>query len=231
MAIKTKLNLLGFDLTNKEDNKIPVSKDAYYKSYIGVGNDKISKIIELSENIAKINNEIAKKFNLKQEIKTEKEALKESKDKRSAFILDYVKTEIDKIGGIISDTPRNNLARLEHLRWDTFYLIHGWTKKPKSKIGAENEDTREKDNIGRQNKFTKQHACITTFEELVMLRELQAEKKLGRKPDINNKEDRKAIENADTIYYDFNLMDELIIRLEAEISDKRITFIDKKGII
>lgn len=75
--------------------------------------------------------------------------------------------------GEILDNPRNNLARREHLRWDTFHYVNGWTKKPLDLIGSKNgEDDLEKyfslnrtiGDLGRKNGLTKQHACITTFE-------------------------------------------------------------------
>jgi arsenical pump membrane protein len=197
IAIKTKLHLLGLDLKDKSEKKVEY-KD-YYIDYIGDGNDKISKIIELSKKIASHNNAIEKLYELKQGIEKIKEELKKFKAERSNYILDYVRFDNDNCGEKISDTPRNNLARLEHLRWNTFYLIHGWTKMPESMVGASNSELK--------NKLTKQHACITTFEKLIELRKLQARKN----PEISDKE---AQEKADTIWYDYNLMDELPIRLQ-----------------
>jgi len=216
MAIRTKLNLLGFYLKNKTEEK--VDDNDYYTSYIGdgEGNDKISKIIELSKEIAKHNNEIEKLYKKTKDdhLKELRNYLKELKEKRSNYILDYVKYDED---GIISDTPRNNLARLEHLRWNTFYLIHGWTKMPISKVGA--------DNSGRQDKLKKQHACITTFEGLIDLRKLQAQKM----HEIDSKiSDEEAQKKADTIWYDYSTMDELPIRLQN--SEKVICKTQNKGV-
>ena len=73
---------------------------------------------------------------------------------------------------------------------------------PKSEIGIGND--------GRQNKLTKWHACITTFEGLIKLRELQAEKMREENSEISIE---AAIRKADTIWYDYNLMDELPARL------------------
>jgi hypothetical protein len=195
MAIKVKLNLIGFDLADKDEIKNIFDDDIYYNSYLSGGNEKISEIIRLSKIIANCKNEI--------------ECLAE-KGERFGYILDYVKTDNDMIDGVISDTTRNNLARLEHSRWNTFHLIHGWTKKPINTIGA--------DNSGRKNILAKQHACITTFEELIALRELQAEKSKEKDPNIQME---KALAKADTIWFDYNLMDELIVRLVA--SSKVIT--------
>ncbi|MCL2218334.1 MAG: ATP-binding protein [Chitinispirillia bacterium] len=58
----------------------------------------------------------------------------EAEAARTKLIIDYLHTE----NGMICDTPRNNLARLEHLRWNTFYLVSGWAKMPLSKIGIGN---------------------------------------------------------------------------------------------
>jgi hypothetical protein len=142
---------------------------------------------------------------------------KSLRSERFAFVLKYVKTDCGSIGGQISDTSRNNLARLEHLRWNTFHLVHGWTKMPKSAVSAGNS--------GRQNKLTKQHACITTFEELIKLRKLQAKKMREFNPEIS-KEQAEA--KSDTIWYDYNLMDELPARLKN--SSKTITsVIEERG--
>lgn len=125
----------------------------------------------------------------------------------------------DKLGylirdenGEILDTARNNLARLEHLRWDTFHLLNGWTKKPCGRIGAGNMDLPGTDNTGRQNRLMKQHACITTFEGLVALRKIQARKacELDKALSFADAEAR-----ADTIWYDFTLMDDLPQRIAA----------------
>jgi len=196
ISIKTKLHLLGLDLKDKTEEK--VNDDDYYKDYIGEGNEEISKIIELSKEIASLNNEIEKLYE-----QTKKDQLMKRKTDRSNYILNYIKYDNNEENGDISDTPRNNLARLEHLRWNTFYLVNGWTKMPISDVGAGNS--------GRQNKLTKQHACITTFEGLIELRKLQAEKMHEEDPKLSLED---AERKADTIWYDYSLMDELPIRLQ-----------------
>ena len=75
----------------------------------------------------------------------------------------------------------------------------------------------------RQNKLTKQHACITTIEGLIELRELQARKICHENPEISLE---KARAKADVIWYDYNLMDELPIRLLN--SDKGLTMINNE---
>jgi len=127
--------------------------------------------------------------------------------------LQYLDTDNGQIGGKISDTARNNLARREHLRWNTFYLVNGWTMKPKELTGAINgEDDletyfstpREKLKLGRKNRLTKQHSCITTFEGLIELRKWQTQQ-ASRVDDEGD---------FDTVYHDFTLLDDLIERLQ-----------------
>ena len=197
MAIRTKLNLLGFNLSDSGNTNInrPVAGDDYYNKYAGtdMDNEKIAEIIELSK-LSGIGDKKAK------------EKLKKS------HTLNYLQTENGEPDGKICDTPRNNLARLEHLRWNTFQLIYGWSKMPVSKIASEFDKKKNKYKFdeGRKDKYTKQHACITTFEDLILLRTIQAEK-------TTEKQDIKFVEaeaQADTIWYDFNTMDELPSRLK-----------------
>jgi len=103
-----------------------------------------------------------------------------------------------------ADTQRNNLAKLEHQRWNAFYLANDWTKLPKEKIGVGRS--------GRQDGAAKQHACITTFHGLTELREIQ---KNAEKMDIEKKNKKQYIEaesllTSDTIRHDFNTMDFLL---------------------
>jgi hypothetical protein len=198
----------------------------YEAQYKCTSNSVIDEILRLSKLIARTNNDLdehARRLKMKKtntneisvkitELKKELNGIKED---RKSYILCYMETDNGHEDGTISDTPRNNLARLEHLRWNTFYLIHGWTKYPKSKIGPGNK--------GRKDKYAKQHACITTYEELLNLRDLQASKVCERDPDALIKE---AKEKSDTIWYDYNLMDELTSRLEA--TDKIIVLKRRK---
>ncbi|GHU94659.1 hypothetical protein FACS189479_07650 [Spirochaetia bacterium] len=100
-------------------------------------------------------------------------------------------------GGNIADTIRNNLARLEHQRWNTFHLVKGWTPLPKNMVSAES----------RQNKRTKKHACITTFEGLKELAILEAELKCKADPGLDFD---IVLKESDTMHYDCDQMDCLI---------------------
>jgi|GEM_PF-1442580 len=134
--------------------------------------------------------------------------------------IDYL--ELDMDGKTIDDNARNNIARMEHLRWNTFQILEGWTKYPKACVSGNGSD-------GRQNKDTKQHACITTFEELIALRELQAAKAkfseaeateivdLWKEFKKSNPDEAKLLEGkADTIWYDYSLMDDILRRRIVE---------------
>ena len=126
--------------------------------------------------------------------------------------------------GKAADTARNNLARLEHLRWNASYVANGWTKKPIGLVGSQGtEDVlkkyfspeRTQFDLGRSNTLTKQHACITTFEGLEKLRERQFEvfeekRKQGK---LEKSEENIVLGSYDTIYYDFGFMDKLTERL------------------
>ncbi|MDR3293386.1 MAG: hypothetical protein LBT20_04695 [Clostridiales bacterium] len=99
-------------------------------------------------------------------------------------------------GENIIDNARNNLARLEHQRWNAVHLVGGWTKLATAEVKA--------NNAGRQNEKAKQHACITTFKGLSDLRKAQAEKAVDVQPDLTLE---KALAEADTVCYDFDVMD------------------------
>ncbi|AEF80211.1 hypothetical protein [Leadbettera azotonutricia] len=96
--------------------------------------------------------------------------------------------------GKIADTIRNNLARLEHQRWNAFHFVRGWAPMPKDMVRADL----------RQNRQTKEHACITTFEGLDELTKLQAELKCKDNPNLDYPTTLKKI---DTMHYDCDLMD------------------------
>ncbi|AEF82402.1 hypothetical protein [Leadbettera azotonutricia] len=96
--------------------------------------------------------------------------------------------------GKIANTIRNNLARLEHQRWNAFHLAKGWMPMPKDRVTA----------AARKDALTKQHACITTFEGLDELTKLQAELKCKDNPNLDYPTTLKKI---DTMHYDCDLMD------------------------
>lgn len=183
--LRTKLQLIGFDLADASDAEGVVGKEEYDKAY-GISDKNVREIIENRDKL---------KYLVRQS---------------------YVDENFVGENDPVLDTPRNNLARLEHLRWNTFNLVAGWTKKPINKIGAERVDKIDTDDTGRKNEYTKQHACITTFEGLIELRRIQAEQ-LCKLSDYKSFED--AEKEADTVNYDFSTMDELFKRLPA---DKRI---------
>ncbi|MCL2483805.1 MAG: NAD-binding protein [Firmicutes bacterium] len=102
---------------------------------------------------------------------------------------------LERVGGKIADTARNNLARLEHQRWNSFYFSNGWTKFEKSKVTGKE----------RKNVKAKQHACLTTFEELEALQKMQTEILVNE-----GMTEVRAKSETDVIRYDFFLMDKLI---------------------
>ncbi|GHU23431.1 hypothetical protein FACS1894172_08230 [Spirochaetia bacterium] len=108
--------------------------------------------------------------------------------------LSYIKRNPD---GSIANTARNNLARLEHQRWNSYYLVKGWTPLPKDKVSA----------ASRKNPQTKKHACITTFEGLDKLTQLQANKKREDDPALDY---QAALEKYDTMHLDCDQIDCLI---------------------
>jgi len=168
MSIRTKLNLLGFELkecAHKMDNEIV--RKAYEAAY-GIAVSKRQRV-----------------------------------EKATGKFIDFA--ERDAIGNII-DNARNNLARLEHQRWNTLHLVNGWTKYEIAEVTA----------TIRQDEKSKQHACITTFEGLSNLRQRQTDYALteAEKSGETVSHD-KILSDADTLCYDFDVMDMLF-----EILDK-----------
>jgi hypothetical protein len=108
---------------------------------------------------------------------------------------------------IYGDTLVDNLARLEHQRWNAFHLVNRWTKLPKKRVRS---DLRKDETI-------KQQACITTFSGLIELRNLQAER---------SGDTTKTGLNFDTIKYDYRVMDELVDNLN---NDKKFFIIEQNG--
>ena len=199
MELRTMVGLLGLDIVNRDKDTVPCDEE--YKARYGLKDNTVIDIV----------------------------AADTSKDKKAR--LKYLVTENGKPDGKILDTARNNLARREHLRWNTFHLANGWTKKPKELVGKKNgeDDLKEYfgsnlsfDILGRKNGLTKQHACITTFEQLIELRKLQALR--ASEPDKPDKE-----ENYDTVYHDFTLMDKLLERL-MRVPELAISKLNKQTI-
>ncbi|GHV64037.1 hypothetical protein FACS1894199_01350 [Bacteroidia bacterium] len=143
LSIRTKLNMMGFDLIYDETEQDEKTLKEFENTYD----------IEKARKLRALNN----RFSI----------------------------ERDSAGNI-ANTIRNNLARLEHQRWNAYHLVKGWMPMPKSditEIGA-----------SRRNERTKQHACITTFEGLEELASMQ--------------------NGEDTMHYDCDLMDCLIDNLK-----------------
>jgi hypothetical protein len=111
----------------------------------------------------------------------------------------------DMAGTIVNTSIRNNLARLEHQRWNSYYLVNGWQPMPKAEVSAQN----------RKNQRTKKHACVTTFEGLDELARLQASLKI-ESLEANEKEKvfLKTMEAYDTTHLDFDQMDCLLGNLQ-----------------
>ena len=177
MAIRTKLNLLGFELMMEKSGKTRNTDEETIKAY-------------------------SRAYGTEKAEKQRAEKTKATKD-GSKFV-DFM--ERDKKNKII-DNARNNLALLEHQRWNALSYVCGWTKLPKSEVTAKS----------RQNEKARQHACITTIDGLQELRKIQAEsmiikeKKIGT-PD-EEKERNRELNNADTVCYDFDVMDRLFLNL------------------
>jgi len=119
--------------------------------------------------------------------------------------------ERDQHGAII-DNARNNLARLEHQRWNAIHLANGWTQLPLSEV-------RE---AFRQDEKAKRHACIATYEGLTAVRRKQAEEAVqsGSKQTLD-----EGLIDADILCYDFDVMDRLPGLLEN--SRYRITKLER----
>jgi hypothetical protein len=166
MSIRTKLNLLGFEMKDGSG-----------------GTDK----------------ETVKEYEAAYGIAV---SLKQRAEKESGKFVDFA--ERDDSGNII-DNARNNLARLEHQRWNTMHLASGWTKLTIEEVTAK----------ARQDEKAKQHACITTFEGLSDLRKRQADgmaaeaKAAGETLTVDT-----ALSKADTVCYDFDMMDRLFDNLK-----------------
>jgi hypothetical protein len=83
---------------------------------------------------------------------------------------------------------QENIARLEHQRWNVYYLVSGWLPLPKAEVTADSH----------KNQRKRKHACITTFEGLEELARLR-----GRLAS-------KDFSVFDTRLYDYDLMNNLL---------------------
>ena len=101
---------------------------------------------------------------------------------------------------------QENLARLEHQRWNLYYLVSGWLPLPRAEVTAES----------RKNQRKRKHACITTFEGLEELAGMQTQMKIRN---INEGKSVNEVDEAaykaefkkyDTRLYDYDLMNNLL---------------------
>lgn len=68
---------------------------------------------------------------------------------------DYIKS--------LSEIQRLNLSITEHLRWNAFHFIHGWTTIPIEKIAGKEKKEKYKN---RKNVRFREHSCLTSWEKL-----------------------------------------------------------------
>jgi len=113
----------------------------------------------------------------------------------AAFESAYAKSEVQE-----------NLARLEHQRWNLYYLVSGWLPLPKAEVTA----------ASRKNQRKRKHACLSTFEGLEELAKMQARMKtqnLDEGKSVNEVDEaayRAAFKDFDTRSYDYDLMNNLL---------------------
>jgi len=202
MAIRVKLNLLGFDLEygSKPNFDCVDIFNTRYGTNVAFNLRAERKILEKDITLAREN---------------EKKGITVPDNILNLKIKDEIIDLVERDKGVFADNARNNLAILEHQRWNAFYLANDWTKLPKEKIGAERSD--------RQNGAAKQHACITTFRGLMELREIQKNLKKEAIKKENKKQyiEAEALMKADTIRHDFNTMDYLLDLTGENLSKMR----------
>jgi len=129
----------------------------------------------------------------------------EEKELLREFGPKYVEIFLRDENGRIKDNARNNLARLEHLRWNALHLVNGWAKLPIADVKVKKpEKEGEKPRLIRKNESLKRHACLTSFEGLDRLTGISLEKF----KEFNLKQD-DALKECEAIRYDFGLMDNL----------------------
>jgi len=79
----------------------------------------------------------------------------------------------------LSDTQKLNLSKGEHLRWNAFHFIHGWTTIPIDQIAGTTPKEKYKN---RKNTGAKKHTCLISWEELEELSTALGEDM--QKPDV-----------------------------------------------
>ena len=63
----------------------------------------------------------------------------------------------------LSDKQKLNLSIGEHLRWNAFHYVQGWTSLPITNISGSNQEERYKN---RKNSNEKLHSCLVNWQEL-----------------------------------------------------------------
>lgn len=69
----------------------------------------------------------------------------------------------------LTKTQELNLSIGEHLRWNAFHFIHGWTTLPMDEIHGNTKDERYKN---RKNTALRIHSCLISWEGLVLLKQI-----------------------------------------------------------
>jgi hypothetical protein len=196
---KIDISFFGYDsdiLT--PDNIIDADLDNLAKAIAGGGWETLTELKRNSNRMAAVH--IKAKLNLMGFDLVLSD--REPEDCTEAFLNKYcidraktIKTESGDLSRVIddeydidADKTDDNLARLEHQRWNAFHLVNGYTKLPKKFVNA------------KTHQDMKQHACLTTFKGLYELRNMQAEM---------SGDTGKTGVDFDTIKYDYSVMDNL----------------------
>jgi hypothetical protein len=69
----------------------------------------------------------------------------------------------------LSEVQKLNLSIGEHLRWNAFHFVQGWTSLPIAEILGDNQDEKYKN---RKNTDVKMHSCLTSWQELEELSDI-----------------------------------------------------------
>jgi len=69
----------------------------------------------------------------------------------------------------LSKSQELNLSVGEHLRWNAFHFIHGWTTLPMDEIPGNTQEEKYKN---RKNTALRLHSCLISWEDLVRLKQI-----------------------------------------------------------
>jgi hypothetical protein len=69
----------------------------------------------------------------------------------------------------LTDIQKLNLSIGEHLRWNAFHYIHGWTTLPFEEITGATKDEKYKN---RKNNDLRIHSCLTSWDKLKELEDV-----------------------------------------------------------